>query len=135
MGARLFGLVEAGVRVAGVNVCDDRNYFVSTIGRICSDFEHRYHTGIEVSESDIDIVDGYVGLCYAQSRPEELMLVRDIARREALILDPVYTGKAFYGLVKELEADPHRFGDRIVFVHTGGIFGLFPAADQLDPLL
>jgi len=28
-----------------------------------------------------------------------------------------------------------RFGERLVFVHTGGIYGLFPAATQLAPLL
>ena len=28
-----------------------------------------------------------------------------------------------------------RFGERVVFLHTGGIFGLFPAAPELAPLL
>ena len=51
-----------------------------------------------------------------------------------MILDPVYTGKAFYGVVSELEKDPDRFGKRIVFVHTGGIFGLFPSAELFSDL-
>ncbi len=76
-----------------------------------------------------------MGLGYAKSRPEELENLRDMARREAIIFDPVYTGKAFHGLVKELERDPERFGSRVVFVHTGGIFGLFPIAETLAPLL
>ena len=122
VGARMSGLTDRGVRVTGVNVCNDRSYFVGAIGGICAEFERRYHAGIEVSQSNIDgMVDGYVGLGYAKSRPAELELVRDIARREALILDPVYTGKAFYGIVTELRADSRRFGDRIVFVHTGGM--------------
>jgi len=135
LGARMSGLTDNGVRVVGVNVCNDRSYFVSAIGGICTAFEARYHVGVKVSPSDIDIVDGYVGRGYAKSSPEELALLRDVARRDALILDPVYTGKAFFGVVRELAADPRRFGDRIVFVHTGGIFGLFPAADQLSRLL
>ena len=135
IGARMSGLIDRRVRVVGVNVCNDQSYFVSLIGKICAAFEQQYHMGVEVSSSDIDILDGYVGLGYAKSRPEELALLRDLARRDALILDPVYTGKAFYGLVTELAADPRRFGDRIVFVHTGGIFGLFPATDQIIPLL
>lgn len=132
LGKKLFGL---DVRIAGINVCDDRDYFVKTITRICDDFEMRYQTGAAVREDDIDIVDGYVGLGYAKSRPEELENLRDLARRESIILDPVYTGKAYHGLVSELAKSPGCFGERVVFLHTGGIFGLFPFADTLAPLL
>ena len=31
----------------------------------------------------------------------------------------------------ELEKNPKRFGERIVFVHTGGIYGLFPKAEEI----
>jgi D-cysteine desulfhydrase len=135
LGAKLLGWRERGIRVCGVNVCDDRDYFVRVILRICRDFEDRYRLGVDVAASDIDIADGHVGLGYARSRPEELQGIVDLARREALVLDPVYTGKAFHGFLRELERDPARFGERVVFLHTGGIFGLFPAADQLAPLL
>jgi D-cysteine desulfhydrase len=78
-----------------------------------------------VAASEIEIVDGHVGRGYAKSRPEELATIRDLARRDGVVLDPVYTGKAFHGLATELGRDRRRFGDRLVFVHTGGIFGLF----------
>jgi len=68
-------------------------------------------------------------------RPDELELILSVARGEGIILDPVYTGKAFYGLVSELGKNPRSLGERIVFVHTGGIFGLFPKAGELEPLL
>jgi D-cysteine desulfhydrase len=76
-----------------------------------------------------------VGLGYAQSRPEELELIRDVAREEGIFLDPVYTGKAFFGMAKELERNPKCFGERIVFLHTGGIFGLFPKAAEMAAVL
>lgn len=135
IGAALLGWRARGIRVCGVNVCDDRDYFVRVIRQIARDVEDRYRLGVEVAEADIDIADGHVGLGYARSRPEELQDIIDLARREALILDPVYTGKAFHGLLQELERDRDRFGQRVVFLHTGGIFGLFPAAEQLGPLL
>jgi len=47
------------------------------------------------------------------------------------LLDPVYTGKAFIGMLKEIEKDPGRFGDDIVFLHSGGAFGLFAYADRI----
>ena len=106
-----------------------------SIGRICADMIARYALPVTIAEGDIDIVDGHVGIGYAKSRPEELATIRDVCRRDGLVLDPVYSGKAFHGLVCELARDRARFGERVVFVHTGGIFGLFPAAAALAPVL
>ena len=38
-------------------------------------------------------------------------------------------------MVQELKDNPKCFGERIIFIHTGGIFGLFPKAEELEPLL
>ncbi len=135
LGAKLLGLPERGVRVAAVNVCDDRAYFVRVISRICADMTARWSLPAAIAPEELDVVDGYVGLGYARSQPAELVTLRDVCRRDGVVLDPVYTGKAFHGMVTELARDRGRFGERIVFVHTGGIFGLFPAAAELAPLL
>ncbi|MDM8538211.1 hypothetical protein QUF70_15770, partial [Desulfobacterales bacterium HSG17] len=87
------------------------------------------------ADKDIEIIDGYVGRGYALSRPEELSLICDLAKTEGIFLDPVYTGKAFYGMIKELEKDPNCFGPKIMFIHTGGIFGLFPKAQEIALLV
>lgn len=133
LGTRLLNL---NARIAAVNVCDDRDYFLEVIGTICETAITTYGLGIPFErERDIDIVDGYVGRGYALSRPEEMALIIDIARREGLFLDPVYTGKAFYGMTQELRRDPRCFGERIIFIHTGGLFGLFPQASEMIPLV
>jgi len=135
LGARMTGLTDRNVRVAGVNVCDDRDYFLGVIGRICRDLRATCTAAPAIADADIDIVDGYVGAGYAISQTPELELIRDVVRTEGIVLDPVYTGKAFFGMTQELKKNPKRFGERIVFIHTGGIFGLFPKAEQLEPLL
>lgn len=125
LGAKLLRLATRGIRVAGVNVCDDKAYFVDAISRICGEAEERWQLPTAVTAADIDIVDGYVGLGYAKSRPEELATIRDVCRADGVVLDPVYTGKAFHGVVTELRRDRARFGSAVVFIHTGGMFGLF----------
>jgi D-cysteine desulfhydrase len=133
LGVRLFGL---NARVAGINVCDDRNYFIGVVGEICESAITAYTLNISFSrERDVEIIDGYVGRGYGLSRREELELLRDVARAEGILLDPVYTGKAFFGMTRELSRDPHAFGRRVVFVHTGGLFGLFPKANEIAGLL
>jgi D-cysteine desulfhydrase len=134
LGAKLLGFAERGIRVAGVNVCDDRPYFVDAISRICGDVEARWQLGADVTDADIDIVDGHVGRGYARSRPEELATIRDVCRSDGIVLDPVYTGKAFHGMLTELAADPSRFGATAAFLHTGGVFGLFAPSDIADVL-
>jgi D-cysteine desulfhydrase len=129
LGAKLLGLARRGIRVAGVNVCDDRGYFIETIGRICADADARWQLGAGVTAADIEIVDGHVGRGYAKSRPEELATIRDVCRSDGVVLDPVYTGKAFHGMVTELAADRRRFGAAIAFLHTGGLFGLFAPSE------
>ncbi|MDB4954603.1 MAG: pyridoxal phosphate-dependent enzyme D-cysteine desulfhydrase family [Myxococcales bacterium] len=129
LGAKLLGLAKRGIRVAGVNVCDDAAYFVESIGRICADAEERWQLDARVTPDDIVLVDGHVGLGYAKSRPEELETIRDVCRSDGIVLDPVYTGKAFHGIVTELRRDRNRFGSAVAFVHTGGMFGLFASSE------
>jgi len=125
LGVKLLGL---DVRTVGFAVSNDRAYFVSTIGAILDDAVARYGLSISFDrERDIEILDGYVGPGYALSYPEELRLIREVARKQGLLLDPVYTGKAFYGMTQELP----RLGQRIVFLHTGGVFGLFTKTAEL----
>jgi D-cysteine desulfhydrase len=133
VGSRLLG---KDVRIVGINVCDDRPYFVNAIGNAIEDMIRNHWLKIRFNrERDIEILEGYVGRGYAQSRPEELAQIAELARNEGILLDPVYTGKAFYGLTSELRKNPGSFGDRVVFVHTGGIFGLFAKAEEIAPLL
>ena len=132
-GAKIFDL---NARVVSVNVCDNREYFVNAIGNICENAIADYGIEIDFSrDRDIEIIDGYVGRGYALSRPEELELLYEVARAEGIFFDPVYTGKAFYGMVQELKNNPRYFGERIIFLHTGGIFGLFPKAVEIELLL
>ena len=57
------------------------------------------------------------------------------ARREALLLDPVYTGKAMAGLVAHVRSGRIAAGSRVLFVHTGGLPAIFAYADKLGTWL
>jgi len=58
-----------------------------------------------------------------------------VCRSDGIVLDPVYTGKAFHGIVGELARDPKRFGAAVAFVHTGGMFGLFASPETVAQVL
>ena len=139
-GLQLSNLVNGyGKRVIGVCVCDDTAYFQEIAARISRDALPYLVAQGELSESqaaawatslrpgDFELFEEYVGIGYALSRPEELEHIKRLARLEATVFDPVYTGKATYGMVNELrEGGRLRSSENILFIHTGGLFGLFP---------
>ena len=52
------------------------------------------------------------------------------------MLDPVYSGKAFHYLVQHMRREPEQWkGRHVVFIHTGGLFGMYDKTEQLLPLL
>jgi D-cysteine desulfhydrase len=104
------------------------------IGDVLAQARTRYGLAVEVPES-IHVLDGYQGAGRAETRAEELETVVRTARLEGLVLDPVYTAKAFGGLIDRLRRDPRALGRRVCFIHTGGIFSVFPFRRELGALL
>ena len=118
-------LVDLPARIIGFNVCDTAEHFQDLIGRLAAETIERYGLPVRLEAGEIELIDGYVGRGYALSRPEELKLIRTVARAEGIFLDPVYTGKAFFGLADQIRQGRFKKGERILFLHTGGIYGLF----------
>jgi D-cysteine desulfhydrase len=59
--------------------------------------------------------------------------IKHVAALEGILLDPVYTGKAFFGMMEDIKKGKfaHQQGHDIVFLHTGGLFGLFAQQHRL----
>ncbi len=93
----------------------------------------RYGLEVHVPE-EIRLLDGYQGVGRAAVRDEDLAMVLRVARREGLVLDPVYTAKAFGALLDRLQREPGSLGRRVCFIHTGGVFSVFPFRDALSRL-
>ena len=95
---------------------------------------HRYHLTL-TAPREVPLIDGYQGAGRATVGTETLETVARIARTEGIILDPVYTGKAFAALLDRIRRDPRELGPRVCFIHTGGVFSLFPFRTALTRLL
>ncbi|MFF3463630.1 D-cysteine desulfhydrase family protein [Streptomyces sp. NPDC002619] len=72
-----------------------------------------------------------VGAGYAALTGPVREALRLAARTEGLVLDPTYTGRALAGLVAAVRDGDVRPGERTVFVHTGGLPGLFGHAEAV----
>jgi D-cysteine desulfhydrase family pyridoxal phosphate-dependent enzyme len=131
MGKQLAGLPAEIVGVPIARPADMvREHVTQTIGQAM----RRFGFAIDVPKS-IHLLDGYQGVGRASVGEAELAGIVALARSEGVVLDPVYTAKAFGGLVDTLRRDPKALGHRVCFIHTGGIFSLFAHSPQLSGLL
>lgn len=113
-------------RVHAFSVCDDPDYF--------HNFTQGLLDGLKAGVSSRDIVDiqNAKGLGYAMNTSEELNFVKEVAAATGVVLDPVYSGKAAYAMLKDMHENPKKWeGRRILFIHTGGLLGLYDKVDQL----
>ena len=113
--------------VWGIAVCDDERYFLDKTAADAADWQRRY-PDMSMPAFEPRVLDGYVGRGYGIADDNIFELIADVGRLEGLVLDPVYTGKAFAGMLAEIEAGRFEGCRDIVFLHTGGIFGVFPQA-------
>jgi D-cysteine desulfhydrase len=118
--------------IYGVNVCDDAEYFMQTIDNILQESLGYLKIQLPYARNEIHLLDGYVGRGYALSSPVELQFIHMLAKLEGIILDPVYTGKAMYGMTEEIKKGHLKAYKNILFIHTGGLFGLFPQKELFD---
>ncbi|MCA0901050.1 D-cysteine desulfhydrase family protein [Microbulbifer agarilyticus] len=130
LGCQLLG--ESAL-VTGYAVCDDEEYFVTKVAEDVSDWSRRYPDkvpqGFVFNRDQVSVVDDYIGPGYAIATDEIYQAIAMLAQQEGLLLDPVYTGKAFYGMLQDIEKGRYKNSENLVFVHTGGQFGVFPQRD------
>lgn len=129
-GGTLAGLAMSGIapRVLGVAVCDDRDYFVGRVQQIAQEAAASFGRRLGRLGPDWEVLEGFKGPGYALSTPQGLRAIARLAQEEGLLLDPVYTGKAWAAV--EALAPTGALGRTVVFWHTGGAFGLFGRGDE-----
>ena len=119
LGARLF---LPGTKVHGMMV--DTDPFETITLRLMREAAELIQADVPLTGREFDLLD-MCGPGYAIPSEEGNAALSLMAEKEGLFLDPVYTGKAFAGILRM--AAEHAFApeDRVLFVHTGGAGGLF----------
>src|SRR5262249_47143026 len=117
-------LFELRAEVWGVPIAFEaeaiRDYVWTTVRKAGS----RFGFDVTLDRDAIRLLDGYQGHGRGGTRPEELAILAEAARVDGLLLDPVYTAKAFLALTEAGRRG--QLGRRVLFLHTGGGFGVFP---------
>ena len=84
---------------------------------------------VRLRHEDFDFDLRYVGPGYGVPSAGSMDAIRTLARTEGIFLDPIYTGKAFHGLMEMAKSG--EIHGKVCFWHTGGLPALF-ALPTLD---
>lgn len=119
LGAKLF---LPGTKVHGMMV--DTDPFDRITPALMRETAALLEIAPEITAEDYLLRD-MCGSGYAIASPAGNAAVALMAQREGIFLDPVYTGKAFAGLLELAEEGAFREQDKVLFLHSGGAGGLF----------
>lgn len=119
-GGTMAGLVASlgAQRVLGVH-CGAVDNPVETVGSLVAGL------GSAAAPADLRIRLDQVGPGYSELTEPVMEALTIAARTEGIVLDPIYTGRAMAGLICAVREGQIKPGDRTIFLHSGGLPGLF----------
>lgn len=100
------------------------------LAAIVAEAAARLGLDVKVGPDEVENSEEYVGEGYGVVTPECLDAIELVARSEGILLDPVYSGKAFAGLIDYVRRGLIPAGSRVVFLHTGGQPAIFAYARE-----
>ena len=111
--------------INGLSLCEN-------ILKIISETNDRVKFSKQFSTEDVHLIDDYEKPGYGVLTKHEHDAISHLARTEGILLDPVYTGRAFYGMIDQLKKNKVKKHSNILFWHTGGFPANFNYLDQLS---
>jgi len=91
----------------------------------------KLHLAKEISLEECSLIENYNDAAYGEITENEIKAINILAKSEGILLDPVYTGRAFYGMLDMLKNNKLPENSTVLFWHTGGIPASFYYADKL----
>jgi D-cysteine desulfhydrase family pyridoxal phosphate-dependent enzyme len=126
LGARAFPVMY---RLHGIAVSAGEDEKQRRAARLVNEASALLELSVHVSASDLVTDQRFIGEGYGIPTEACLEAIKLLARTEAILLDPCYTGKAMAGLIHDVRARAIAPTETVVFLHTGGAPALFAQPD------
>lgn len=120
-----FLYAQGEIEVVGVSISAGKEVLTERIAEGLEEAVTLLGLKQAIDRNAITVLDDYIGEGYGIPTEAMKEAVRLVARTEGIILDPVYTGKAMAALIDLTRKGRFQKDDTVVFLHTGGIPGLF----------
>jgi D-cysteine desulfhydrase len=120
---------NANIPVSGVNVSRTKTVQEELVFTLAKELAEKLGVKSGVQRDDFVCFDQYVGPGYSLPTDSMVEAVKLFAKTEAILLDPVYSGKAAAGLIDLVRQGHFKDGANVLFLHTGGSPALFAYLD------
>ena len=117
--------VNSGIPISGVNVSRPKDVQEEIVYKLAVETAERLGVKSGVAREDIVCFDQYVGPGYSLPTDSMVEAVKLFAKTEAILLDPVYSGKAAAGLIDLVRKGHFPKDSNVLFLHTGGSPALY----------
>jgi D-cysteine desulfhydrase len=125
----LFGC-NAHIPVIGIGIGGEKEAQRKKVHGLCLELAAKFKLPGAPDFEDVIVLDDYIGSGYSLATESMVEAVKLLAKTEAILLDPVYTGKTMSGLIDLLKKGYFNNMKNILFLHTGGAHSLFAYTDD-----
>lgn len=129
-----FHAIGYDLPVMGISVRNPRDKQITAVHQTARKTLEKLEAAA-IRPSRIHVDDGYVGEGYGLANESTLEAIRLAARKEGILLDPVYSAKAMAGLIGLVRQGFFTPDDNVLFLHTGGAAALFAYEQQIRDYL
>lgn len=120
------------MHLTGISIMPRKGGLMPAALKYYSEVKKYFGLDMDMTEADFDMTDDYNRGAYNNPVKEVRDAIYYLGRKEAIIMDPCYTGKTFAGLLEMVKAGKIKQGENVVMLHTGGIPGIYTKHHRVE---
>ena len=124
--------VKSSLRLTGIAILPFSEKTIPYLAKYVGQVRDTYGMNFEYDPDEFHIETDFIRDGYNLPDPAVREAVKLMASGEGILMDPCYTGKAFAGLIDMVRQGKIRPGEKVIFIHTGGMPGLYTPAHRVE---
>ena len=124
--------IKSSLHLTGIAIMPFSEKSLTQLENHLNEVKDHFCMYVEVDRADFDIELGYIRGGYNLPSEEVRKAVGLMASKEGILMDPCYTGKAFAGIIDMVREGKIKQGEKVIFIHTGGMPGLYTPAHRVE---
>ncbi len=130
IGMDMYG-IDANLIPINIDKAETVGFLENIVLDLINESKQFFHLYKEYRIADIPLERNYDKAGYGNLTDDEKEAIKTLAQTEGILLDPVYTGRAFYGMLDYLKKSKIKQGSNVLFWHTGGLPANFNYGKEL----
>jgi len=124
-------MLDSDIKIMPISVDSEPEDKKETIANMANEVLKVLHVEKTILSTEINVDTNYYGKGYEIPTKKSTDAIKELAREEGIILDPVYTSKAMSGLLDYVRKGKIPKGSKVLFWHTGGTPAIFSEEEMV----